>query len=133
MLKCIMLAKWFNFSDPGLEEALLDRISFRRFVGLSFTDTTPDETTFVRLRARLGEANNHYKLFDGVVKHLEKQGYLVREGTMVDATIIEQSTGGKREDGSSTRYEDASFTKKHGVTHHGYKGHIACDLSGSAA
>ncbi len=130
MLKCLMLSKWFDLSDPGLEEALLDRISFRRFVGLSFTDATPDETTFVRFRARLREANIHDKLFDGVVKHLEKQGYLVREGTMVDATIIEQSTGRKRDDGSSTRDEDASFTKKHGVTHHGYKGHVACDLSG---
>jgi len=130
MLKCMMLAKWFNLSDPALEEALLDRISFRRFVGLSFTDATPDETTFVRFRARLREARIHNKLFDGVVKHLENKGYLVREGTMVDATIIEQSTGHKREDGSNTRDEEASFTKKHGATHHGYKGHIACDLSG---
>jgi transposase, IS5 family len=130
MLKCLMLAKWFNLSDPALEEALLDRISFRRFVGLSFTDSTPDETTFVRFRARLREANIHDRLFDGVVKHLENRGYLVREGTMVDATIIEQSTGRNREDGSSTRDGDASFTKKHGKTHHGYKGHIACDLSG---
>jgi len=130
MLKCLMLAKWFSLSDPGLEEALLERISFRRFVGLSFTDTTPDETTFVRFRARLREANIHDKLFVGVVNHLEKQGYLVREGTMVDATIIEQSTGRKRDDGSSTRDEEASFTKKHGRTHHGDKGHIACDLSG---
>lgn len=130
MLKSLMLAKWHNLSDPGLEEALLDRISFRRFVGLSFTDATPDETTFVRFRARLREAKIHDKLFDAVFKHLEKQGYLVREGTMVDATIIEQSTGAKRDDGSSTRDEEASFTKKHGVMRHGYKGHIACDLSG---
>jgi len=130
MLKCLMLAKWFNLSDPGLEEALLDRISFRRFVGLSFTDATPDETTFVRFRARLREANLHDKLFEAVVNHLEKQGYLVREGTMVDATIIEQSTGRNRDDGSSTRDAEASFTKKHGKTHHGYKGHIAADLSG---
>jgi len=130
MLKCLMLAKWFNLSDPGLEEALKDRISFRRFVGLSFTDATPDETTFVRFRARLREANIHDKLFDAVVNHLEQQGYLVREGTMVDATIIEQSTGRNRDDGTSTRDAEASFTKKHGKTHHGYKGHIACDLSG---
>lgn len=130
MLKCLMLAKWFNLSDPGLEEALKDRISFRRFVGLSFTDATPDETTFVRFRARLREADIHDKLFDAVVNHLDKQGYLVREGTMVDATIIEQSTGRNRDDGTSTRDADASFTKKHGKTSHGYKGHIACDLSG---
>lgn len=130
MLKCLMLAKWFNLSDPGLEEALLDRISFRKFVGLSFNDCTPDETTFVRFRARLREANIHNTIFESVVKHLENKGYLVREGTMVDATIIEQSTGRKRGDGTSTRDEDASYTKKHGTSHHGYKGHIACDLSG---
>lgn len=130
MLKCLMLAKWNNLSDPGLEEALQDRISFRRFVGLSFADDTPDETTFVRFRARLLEAQIHEHIFDTVIKHLDSQGFLVREGTMVDATIIEQSRGRPRGDGTSTRDLDASFTTKHGVPHHGYKGHIACDLSG---
>lgn len=130
MLKCLMLAKWFNLSDPGLEEALKDRISFRRFVGLSFTDATPDETTFVRFRARLRESGLHEAIFRAVVKHIAAQGLLIKEGTMVDATIIEQSRGRRRDDGSSTRDPDASFTKKHGAAHHGYKGHIACDLSG---
>lgn len=130
MLKGLMLQKWFNLSDPGLEEALKDRISFRRFVGLSFTDKTPDETTFVRFRARLREADIHDKVFDAVVSHIASQGLLVREGTMVDATIIEAPRGRSRPDGTSTRDTDASFTRKHGVPHHGYKGHIACDLSG---
>ena len=130
MLKCLMLAKWFNLSDPGLEEALLDRISFRKFVGLSFTDATPDETTFVKFRKRLREAKLDDYLFQSVVKHLDSQGFLVRSGTMVDATIIHQSTGSKNDDGESSRDQDASFTKKHGKTHHGYKAHIACDLSG---
>jgi transposase, IS5 family len=130
MLKCLLLAKWFNLSDPQLEECLQDRLSFRRFVGLSLTDSTPDETTFVVFRRRLREAKLHEKLFDAVLAHIEQQGLLVREGTLVDATIIEQSTGRKREDGTSTRDEDASFTKKHGRTHHGYKGHIAADRSG---
>lgn len=57
MLRCLMLAKWNILSDPGLEEAIRDRISFRRFAGLSFTDKTPDETTLVRFRARLREAD----------------------------------------------------------------------------
>ncbi len=130
MLKAMMLARWFNLSDPGLEEALLDRISFRKFVGLSFSDSTPDETTFVKFRKRLREAKLDDYLFQSVVKHLDSQGFLVREGTMVDATIIEQSTGSKNDKGENTRDEDASFTKKHGKTHHGYKAHIACDLSG---
>lgn len=49
---------------------------------------------------------------------------------MVDATIIEQSTGSKSDDGESTRDEDASFTKKNKQSYHGYQAHIACDLSG---
>lgn len=130
MLKCLLLAKWFNLSDPQLEECLQDRLSFRRFVGLSLTDATPDETTFVVFRRRLREAKLHEKFFETVLAHIEKQGLLIREGTMVDATIIEQSTGQKRDDGSSTRDEDASFTQKHGKKHHGYKGHIAVDRSG---
>lgn len=129
MLKCLMLAKWNNLSDPQLEEQLQDRISFRRFVGLSFTDETPDETTFVRFRDRLREAGIHELVFDAVVGHLAAKGYLVREGTMVDATIVEQSRGRTRPDGTSTRDPDASYTKKHGTTHHGYKGHVAVDLS----
>lgn len=130
MLKGLMLQKWNNLSDPGLEEALKDRISFRKFVGLSFTDKTPDETTFVKFRQRLREAGLHDTIFDAVVKHIESKGLLVKEGTMVDATIIEAPRGRPRPDGTTTRDQDASFTAKHGVPHHGYKGHIACDLSG---
>ncbi len=62
MLKCVLLAKWFGLSDPQPEECLQDRLSFRRFVGLSLTDATPNETTFVRFRTRLREA------------HLERRG-----------------------------------------------------------
>lgn len=130
MLKCLMLAKWNNLSDPALEDLLKDRISFRKFVGLSFTDKTPDETTFVKFRARLRDAGLHDVIFDAVVEHIEAQGLLVREGTMVDATIIEAPRGRPRPDGTTTRDQDASFTAKHGVPHHGYKGHIAADLSG---
>jgi transposase, IS5 family len=130
MLKCLMLAKWNNLSDPGLEEALKDRISFRKFVGLSFTDKTPDETTFVRFRDRLRQAQIHDVIFDAVVEHIRARGLLVKEGTMVDATIIEAPRGRPRPDGTTTRDPDASFTRKHGVPHHGYKGHIAADLSG---
>ena len=124
------LAKWFNLAAPGLQEALLDRINFRKFVGLSFTDATPDETTFVKFRKRLREAKLDDYLFQSVVKHLDSQGFLVREGTMVDATITEQSRGSKNDDGESTRDEDASPTVKHGKHYFGYKAHIACDMSG---
>lgn len=130
MLRCLMLAKWFNLSDPQLEETLQDRLSFRRFAGLSLTDKTPDETTFVIFRRRLREAGLHDTIFHGVVEQLGERGLLVREGALVDATIIEQSRGRKRDDGTSTRDADASFTRKHGRTYFGYKGHISSDYSG---
>lgn len=130
MLRCLMLAKWFNLSDPQLEETLQDRLSFRRFAGLSLTDKTPDETTFVRFRARLRESGLHDVIFKGVVGQREEQGLLVRQGSLVDATIIEQARGRKRPDGVSTRDGDASFTAKHGRTYFGYKGHISSDRSG---
>lgn len=130
MLKCVMLAKWFGLSDPQLEEHLRDRLSFRRFVGLSLLDKTPDETTFVRFRKRLREAQLDRTLFEAAGKHLERLGVMVKEGTLVDATIIEAPRGRKKEDDTSTRDPDASFTKKHARTYHGYKGHIAADRSG---
>lgn len=129
MLRAVMLAKWFNLSDQQLEECLQDRLSFRRFVGLSLTDATPDETTFVRFRTRLRDAGLHDAVFRGVVAQLDARGLLVREGVAVDATVIEQSRGVRPGDGGS-RDPEASFTKKNGRTSFGYKGHIACDRSG---
>jgi len=136
MLKGLMLAKWYNLSDPQTEEQLKDRISFRRFVGLGQDDPTPDETTFVRFRARLREAGLDQYVFDTLLKHMDAQGLLVKKGTIVDATIVEQSLGhkiGKKDaDGNdlTTRDSEASFTQKSGVKYHGYKIHAATDLSG---
>lgn len=73
MLKYLLLHMWNNLSDPEIEDALKDRISSRKSVGLSFTDKTPDESTFVKFRARLREAGIHDAFFDAVVRHIERQ------------------------------------------------------------
>lgn len=129
-LKCLMLQKWFNLSDPQLEEQLRDRISFRRFVGLGLAEPTPDETSMVVFRRRLRAAGHERTLFDAVNKHLDKLGLILHTGTLVDATIVEAPRGRARDDGTSTRDAEASFTKKNDRTYHGYKGHIATDLRG---
>lgn len=136
MLKIVLLQKWFNLSDPQAEEQLNDRLSFRRFVGLRGSERAPDETTIVKFRARLREGEVERGLFEIVARSIEGRGLLVKEGTLVDALIIEAPTGRKtgRQDEAgnerSTRDTDASFTKKHGQTYHGYKGHVAADRSG---
>lgn len=56
LFKALLLQQWYQLSDPGLEEALTDRISFRRFCGFALDEITPDETTFVRFRTVLVEA-----------------------------------------------------------------------------
>lgn len=134
MIKCVLLAKWYGLSDPQLEEQLRDRLSFRRFVGLSLTEDTPDETTFVNFRKRLRESGHGSTLFDGVLDQLRRKGLVLEEGSLVDATIVEQATGGPRKQetgaavggmaGDSTRDRCASFTKKHGRTYHGFKAHV---------
>ena len=53
LLKCLLLQQWYRLSDPGLEEALSDRLSFRRFVGLALADPVPDHSTLSRFRSEL--------------------------------------------------------------------------------
>ena len=130
MIKCLMLQRWFSLSDPQLEEQSRDRLSFRRFLGLSLMDDTPDETSFVRFRDRLREAKLEKRLFTDVLDQLSERGLRVKEGTIVDATVICQSRGRKRKDGTSTRDTEASYTKKHGQIMHGYKAHVASSLNG---
>ena len=131
MLKCIMLQKWFGLSDPMLEEMVRDRISFRRFLGLSFYDATPDETTLVTFRKRLRTHGHGGTLFDTTLAILRHRGVVLETGTLVDATIIEAPRGRTTKDGlDHSKDPSASYTKKHGRTYHGFKGHIATDPHG---
>ena len=154
MIKCTMLAKWFNLSDPQLEEQLKDRISFRQFVGLSFNDKTPDETTFVVFRKRLRESGSASILFDKVQSILTQRGVIVKEGSLIDATIIEAPKGRRIKDETDalnnpasdpasdpaldtrhntrdTRDPVATHTRKRGTCYFGYKAHIVTDVRGT--
>ena len=121
--------QWYSLSDPGLEDALVDRLSFRRFVGIPLDEMTPDETTFVRFRELLREHGLAQMLFEAVNWQLEARGLMVKKGTLVDASVIEADA--KRplmKDGDvSTVDPQASFTKKHGKTYFGFKMHIGVD------
>jgi IS5 family transposase len=130
MLKCVMLEKWFSLSDPQLEELLQDRLSFRRFVGLSLTDTTPDYSTLSVFRARLAEAGKVQELFDQTVAVLRQRGLVLKTGTLVDATLIDAPMGQARPDGTHTAPSGATYTKNHGTLRYGYKAHIATDRRG---
>lgn len=129
MLKALLLAQWHDLSDPGLEDALSDRLSFRRFCGFPLDEETPDETSFVRFRAKLRDLGLYETLFAEVNRQLEAKGAMVKTGTLVDATIIEARAKPPRlKEGEVSAVDpDAGFTKKHGRTYFGYKLHIGVD------
>jgi len=130
LLKIVFLQKCFALSDPMAEEMLRDRISFRRFVGLSFDDKTPDHSTISVFRKRLREHGHGSTLFDKTVEILRAKGLVVQEGTLIDAAIIESPLGGKRADGTSTTDPAATTTVKGGRSYHGFRAHVATDRRG---
>jgi IS5 family transposase len=130
MIKVLFLQKCFGLSDPMTEEMLKDRISFRKFVGLSHDDDTPDHSTISLLRKRLRDRGHGSTLFEESLSILKERGLVVSTGTLIDATIIEAPLGGKRADGSSTADPCATKTVKGGRTYNGYRAHIASDRQG---
>jgi IS5 family transposase len=126
MFKALLLQAWYGLSDAELEEALGDRLSFRRFVGLSLEDVVPDHTTLCRFRNALGSAGLMEKLFAEFDRQLGQAGFILKRGTMLDATLIEAATARPSEE-HPARDGDAAFAKKGGETTYGYKAHVGVD------
>ncbi len=88
-LRIHLLQHWYGYSDPGMEEALHDIPALRRFAGLDAGESRmPDETTILNFRHLLEAQQLAESLFQEVVSLLTKQGLILREGTLVDATLI---------------------------------------------
>lgn len=130
MLKIVFVQKCYGLSDPQTEESLMDRISFRRFVGLSFDDKTPDQSTIWLFRERLEKAGHGSTLFEQTLTLLREQGVVLETGTLIDATLIEAPLGTQREDGTSTAQPCATKTAKGNRAYFGYRAHIAADRQG---
>jgi transposase, IS5 family len=129
MFKALLLAALYGLSDAELEDALGDRLSFRRFVGLGLEDEVPDHTTICRFRLALIEAGLLEKLFAELDKQLEAAGVILKRGTMLDATVIETGAARPPREDEAARDPDAAFgrrTGKAGSTY-GYKAHVGVD------
>lgn len=122
IVKCFILQSIYDLSDPRLEEEIADRRSFQIFLGLTSSDSIPDETTICRYRELFASLELDKELFYEFNKQLTELNFIVGKGTIVDATIkqAQAKPGSKRDN-------DADFTKKRGKTYYGYKGHIAID------
>lgn len=127
MLRIHCLQLFYNLSDPAMEDALYEIESMRKFVGLSITGSIPDETTILNFRHLLEKNKLGEKIFKVINKHLEKQGVILKEGTIVDATIIEAPASTKNKQGK--RDPEMHQTKKGNEWHFGMKMHIGTDES----
>jgi IS5 family transposase len=131
MFKALLLAQWYQLSDPGLEEALADRISFHRFCDFALDAATPDETTICRFRGALAARGLGELLMAELARQLAGRGFIVKEGTMLDATLVAAQAARPAERGGAARSAvdpDAAFAKKGAKTCFGYKGHVAVDV-----
>jgi IS5 family transposase len=131
MFKALLLQALYGLSDRGLEEALKDRLSFRRFVGLSLSEAVPDHTALCRFRDLLGREGFLDRLFAELDRQLDGAGLILRKGTLLDATIIETTAARPRlgSDTSRARDPEARFVVKKGHyrSFYGYKAHVAVD------
>jgi IS5 family transposase len=132
LFKCLLLQAWYNLSDYALEEVLDDRLSFRRFVGLSISQKAPDHSVFSRFRDQLIRLQMDGQLFNELDRQLEIRGLILKKGTLVDATVIEAAPKkpSQNEDGTAGKSPidlDADWTKKGGKYLFGYKAHVGVD------
>ncbi|OIP81464.1 IS5/IS1182 family transposase [Candidatus Kaiserbacteria bacterium CG_4_8_14_3_um_filter_38_9] len=129
MLQIYFLQQWFNLSDPGVEDMIYDRASFQKFLGIDLlADRVPDETTILNFRHLLEEHQLQVRFFDIVNELLEERGLIKKDGTIVDATIINAPSSTKNQ--KKERDPEMSSTKKGGNYYFGMKGHIGVDAQG---
>jgi IS5 family transposase len=128
MFKALLLQSLYGLSDAELEEAIADRLSFRRFVGLGLDEGVPDHTTLCRFRNRLIGEGLLERLFAELDRQLDQAGLILRRGTMLDATVIE-TTAARPKDGKPSSDPDAAFTRRAGKpgSSFGFKAHVGVD------
>lgn len=128
LFKAVLLQSLYGLSDRELEEALDDRLSFRRFVGLSLEEVIPDHTVLNRFRNQMAAEGLLERLFAELDRQLEQAGVVLKRGTMLDATLIEAVSARPTEKRPSPD-PDARFAKRHGRagSTFGYKAHVGVD------
>ena len=144
MFKILILQRYYNVSDDAIEYAILDRLSFMRFLGLGINDPVPDAKTIWLFRDKLTQGGMIEKLFNQLDGQLDRDGIIVHKGKLVDASIVEvpiqrnsreenqQLKEGTlpeewNENKKRQKDVDAEWLRKGNKDHFGYKNHIKAD------
>lgn len=126
MLRIYCMQQWYKLSDPEMEDSLYDTESMRRFAGIDLeTDVIPDETTILNFRHLLEERHLTEKIFEQTNRYLREKGLFIRQGTIVDATIITAPSSTKNQD--KARDPEMKSTRKGNQYYFGMKAHVGTD------
>ncbi|HEY9219940.1 MAG TPA: IS5 family transposase [Lutibacter sp.] len=149
LFKMCLLQTWYGLSDYEVEDRVNDSISFGYFCGLTLEQIAPDHSTVSRFRTSMTKAGAYEKLFKEINSQLEQHKIIVKTGVIVDASVIEtplkpkgktthkvtQDREDELENEVTKEYaqsvdKDASWLKKRGKYHFGYKKHHVTDNEG---
>jgi len=149
MFKILILQRYYGLGDTQIEYQILDRLSFKKFLGLESGDKVPDEKTVWLFRERLTIENLVEVIFFQFTNMLEEQGFIINEGKMVDASFtiaprqrntreenekIKEGKGDElwndKPNKKKHKDTDARWTKKNGEKFFGYKNHAKVDTKG---
>jgi IS5 family transposase len=132
MLRMYVAQQCFGLSDEGIEDAIYDSQAIRGFIGIDLNrETAPDATTLLKFRRLLETHDLTQRIFAAINIHLAEKGLLLKEGTVVDATIIAAPSSTKNRDGK--RDPEMHQTKKGNQWHFGMKAHIGVDAESGLA
>ena len=140
----MILQRYYNVSDDAIEYAILDRLSFMRFLGLGLNDRVPDAKTIWLFRDNLTKLGLVEGLFKQLDNQLDKDGIIVHKGKIVDASITQvpiqrnsrhenkqlregEIPGEWSENKIKQKDVDAKWTRKNNTDYFGYKNHIKAD------
>ena len=142
MFKVLFLQRYYGLSDHQIEYQIVDRTSFRKFLGIECVDDVPDEKTVWKYRELLTNTGVYDKLFSEFHSFMESKGLQFNEGRIIDASFviaprqrntrdeneqIKQGAGDKLWNDNPHKKchkdVDARWTKKRDETFYGYKQH----------
>lgn len=146
MFKILILQRYYGLGDTQIEYQILDRLSFKKFLGLESGDKVPDEKTVWLFRENVTKIGLIEEVFELFTKFLENKGLIINEGKMIDASFtLTPRQRNKREENNKInegkgdelwddepnkkRHKDvdARWTKKNNETFYGYKNHTKAD------
>jgi len=146
MFKIMLIQRYYNLGDEQVEYQIIDRTSFKVFLGLETGDKVPDQKTIWAFRERITEMGIVEDLFDKFRVYLKDKGMIFNEGKIIDASFTEvPRQRNNREENKQIKEEngddlwiddpnkkshkdiDARWTKKNGENYYGYKNHIKID------